>query len=74
MPRATSAAWLALPPSAVTMPLAAWKPPTSSASVKGRTRITSVPSSAASTASSALNTIFPCAAPGEAGTPSASTS
>ena len=41
MPRATSAAWLALPPSEVRIPFAAWKPATSSASVNGRTRITS---------------------------------
>ena len=74
IPRATSAAWLALPPSAVRIPLAAWKPATSSASVNGRTRITSRPSSAAWTASSAVNTIAPFAAPGEAATPSASTS
>ena len=74
MPRATRAAWLALPPSAVRIPLAAWKPATSSASVKGRTRITSRPSSAALTASSAVKTIAPLAAPGDAGTPSARTS
>ncbi len=74
IPRATSAAWEALPPSAVRMPLAAWKPATSSASVNGRTRITSRPSSAAATASSAVKTIAPLAAPGEAATPSASTS
>ena len=54
----------ALPPSAVRMPLAAWKPATSSASVKGRTRITSRPSSPAATASCAVNTIAPLAAPG----------
>ena len=74
IPRATSAAWLALPPSAVRIPRAAWKPATSSASVNGRTRITSRPSSAAWTASSAVKTIAPFAAPGEAATPSASTS
>jgi hypothetical protein len=74
IPRATSAAWLALPPSAVRIPFAAWKPATSSASVKGRTRITSRPSAAASTASWAVNTISPRAAPGEAATPSASVS
>ncbi len=74
IPRATSAACDALPPSAVRMPLAAWKPATSSASVKGRTRITSRPSSPAATASCAVNTIAPLAAPGDAATPSASTS
>ena len=51
------------------MPRAAWKPPTSSAEVNGRTRITSSPASARSTASSALTTIAPLAAPGEAATP-----
>ena len=35
MPRATSAAWLALPPRLVRMPLAAWKPATSLAFVSG---------------------------------------
>ena len=56
------------------MPLAAWKPATSSASVNGRTRITSRPSSPALTASAAVNTTSPFAAPGEALTPVASTS
>ncbi len=74
MPRATSAAWLALPPSLVSTPFAAWKPATSSASVNGRTRMTSRPSSAAATASAARNTISPTAAPGDAATPRASTS
>ena len=73
MPRATSAAWLALPPSAVRMPRAAKKPATSSASVNGRTRMTSRPSAPASTAAGALKTISPFAAPGEAATPLAST-
>ena len=74
IPRATSAAWEALPPSAVRMPCAAWKPATSSASVNGRTRITARPASAAATASAAVNTISPLAAPGDAATPLASTS
>ena len=74
MPRATSAAWLALPPSDVRMPLAAKKPATSSASVNGRTRITSRPSASACTASLAVKTISPVAAPGEAATPLARTS
>ena len=73
MPRATSAACDAFPPSLVRMPRAAWKPATSSASVNGRTRTTSRPSSAAATASGALKTIAPLAAPGEAATPRAST-
>ena len=74
MPRATSAAWDALPPSLVRMPRAAWNPATSSASVNGRTRMTSRFSCSAATASSAVNTIAPLAAPGEAATPRASTS
>ena len=74
MPRATSAAWLALPPSLVRMPRAAWKPATSSASVNERTRITARPSAAAATASAALSTISPLAAPGDAATPLATTS
>ena len=69
MPRATSAACEALPPSEVRMPTAAWKPATSSASVKGRARITSRPSAAASIATSAEKTTSPFAAPGEAATP-----
>ena len=74
IPRATRAAWLALPPLLVTMPSAAWKPATSSASVCGRTRITLRPSAAAATASGAVNTISPFAAPGEAATPVVSVS
>ena len=74
MPRATSAAWEALPPSLVRIPRAAWKPATSSASVNERTRITSRPSAAAATASGALSTISPFAAPGDAATPVATTS
>ncbi len=74
MPRATSAACEALPPSLVRIPLAAWKPATSSASVNGRTRMTSRPSCSAWTASLAVNTTSPLAAPGEALTPLASTS
>jgi hypothetical protein len=73
MPLATSAAWLALPPSDVRMPRAAKNPATSAASVKGLTSTTSRPSSAAATASSAEKTISPLAAPGEAFTPQAST-
>ena len=56
------------------MPLAAWKPATSSASVNGRTRMTSVPSAAAATAAGAVKTMCPFAAPGEAATPRATTS
>jgi hypothetical protein len=74
IPRATSAACEALPPSEVRIPLAAWKPATSSASVNGLTKITSQPSPAAATASSAVNTIAQLAAPGDAARPSANTS
>ena len=56
------------------MPLAAWKPATSLALVSGRTSTTSRPSAAASTASRAVNTTSPLAAPGAAPTPVASTS
>src|SRR3954468_11686732 len=66
MPRATSAAWLALPPSLVTTPFAAWKPATSSASVNGRTSTTARSSAPAATASAAVNTIAPVRAPGDA--------
>ncbi len=71
IPRATSAACEALPPSLVRTPRAAWKPATSSASVKGRTRTTSRPSAAAATASGAVKTMPPLAAPGDAATPEA---
>ena len=64
MPRATIAACEDLPPCEVTIPRAASKPPTSSAEVKGRTRITSAPSAARSTACAAVKTISPLAAPG----------
>ncbi len=74
MPRATSAACEALPPSEVRIPAAVAKPATSSASVKGRTRMTRRPSLAAATASSAVKTIVPFAAPGDAATPRAITS
>ena len=67
MPRATSAAWLALPPRLVRMPLAAWKPATSLALVSGRTSTTARPSAAASTASWAVKTTSPLAPPGAAG-------
>ncbi len=74
MPRATSAAWDALPPSAVRMPRAAWNPATSSASVNARTRITSSPAAERRIASAALSAIAPRAAPGEAGMPRVSVS
>ena len=71
MPRATSAAWLALPPSLVRMPCAAWKPATSSASVKAADEDHVAALAAAAHARRALSTISPLAAPGDAATPRA---
>ena len=74
MPRATTAAWLVMPPRQVTIPRAACMPWMSSGEVSSRTRITASPSSAMRSASLAWNTILPVAAPGEAGRPAAITS
>ena len=71
MPRATTAAWLDLPPTAVRMPLATSMPWMSSGVVSLRTRITG-PFLDASTASSAVKTARPTAAPGDASIPFAS--
>ena len=68
MPRATTAAWLDLPPTAVRMPLATSMPWISSGVVSLRTRITG-PFSDSSTASSALKAQRPTAAPGDAAMP-----
>ena len=57
MPRATTAACDVMPPSAVRMPRAACMPWMSSGEVSRRTRITSTPCAARSSAASALNTI-----------------
>src|SRR5437899_2024016 len=73
MPRATTAAWLVIPPRAVRMARAATIPWKSSGDVSGRTRITSWPFFFIASASSASNTTSPVAAPGEAGRPLAST-
>ena len=70
-PRATTAAWLVLPPVAVRMPCAACMPPTSSGEVSRRTRMTFLPSAAAFSASGALKTTSPVAAPGTALMPEA---
>ena len=59
MPRRTT-------PSSATWPTTPSLPATSSASVNGRTRMTSRPAAWASTASSAVKTISPLAAPGDA--------
>ncbi len=71
MPRATTAAWLVMPPRVVRMPLAACMPWISSGLVSTRTRITAVPLAALASASSAENTTMPEAAPGDAGKPRA---
>ncbi len=69
MPRATTAAWLVMPPRVVRMPWAACMPWMSSGLVSMRTRITASPLPARISASSALNTTAPDAAPGLAGRP-----
>ena len=73
MPRATTAAWLVMPPVEVRMPSAACMPWMSSGLVSRRTRITFSPARACFSASSAENTALPDAAPGEAGRPLAIT-
>ena len=72
MPTATMAAWLVLPPRAVRMPWAATIPWKSSGVVSSRTRITGSPARPSRSASSAVKTTAPVAAPGEAATPRAS--
>ena len=74
MPRATTAAWLVMPPRAVTIPRAASMPRMSSGEVSSRTRITAPLVPPCSSASAAVKTILPVAAPGEAGRPVAITS
>ena len=69
MPRATTAAWLVLPPREVRMPWAAIMPFRSSGLVSRRTRITDLPSAAISTARAEVKTTVPDAAPGEAPMP-----
>ena len=66
MPRATTAAWLVLPPRLVRMPWAAIMPCRSSGLVSRRTRMTSSPAAARSTAVAESKTALPTAAPGEA--------
>ena len=69
MPRATTAAWLVMPPRVVRIARAATIPWKSSGVVSSRTRITASPVAARDTASSASKTATPLAAPGEAGKP-----
>ena len=73
MPRATTAAWLVMPPRLVRMPWATFMPAMSSGLVSRRTSTTLRPAAATATASSALKTTSPWAAPGEAGRPVPST-
>ena len=69
MPRATTAAWLVMPPRAVKIPAAACMPWISSGLVSTRTKITDSPRPARASATSAVSAIVPDAAPGEAGRP-----
>mmetsp|Transcript_32478 Transcript_32478/g.51976 ORF Transcript_32478/g.51976 Transcript_32478/m.51976 type:complete len:481 (+) Transcript_32478:363-1805(+) len=73
-PRATTAAWLVMPPRAVRIPSDAFIPPTSSGDVSTRTRITFLPAACSSSAVGVSNTTCPTAAPGEAGRPTPMTS
>ena len=73
IPRATTAACEVIPPREVRMPCAAFMPLISSGEVSARTRITLWPEALRVSASSALKTISPQAAPGEAGRPLAIT-
>ena len=69
MPLATTAAWDVMPPLDVRMPCAACMPPISSGDVSVLTSITLSPCDAIFSASSAVNTTLPTAAPGDAGRP-----
>ncbi|MPN53426.1 hypothetical protein SDC9_201090 [bioreactor metagenome] len=69
MPRATTAAWLVMPPRTVRMPWELCIPSMSSGLVSSRTRITFLPRPTHFITSSAENTTRPVAAPGEAGKP-----
>ena len=69
IPRATTAAWDVIPPRTVRIPCALFIPVISSGDVSRRTRTTFSPLSAHSTASSAVNTTLPQAAPGDAPRP-----
>ena len=66
MPRATTAAWLVMPPCAVSTPWAAITPWMSSGVVSQRTRTTASPPRPRRSALSASSTIAPTAAPGDA--------
>ena len=68
-PRATTAAWLVMPPVLVRIPAAECMPSMSSGLVSLRTSSTFSPACVRSTASAAVKASFPKAAPGEAGSP-----
>jgi hypothetical protein len=72
-PRATTAAWLVMPPRDVSTPSAACMPATSSGLVSTRTSTTRSPRPFHSSASSARKTTRPTAAPGDAARPFAIT-
>ena len=72
--RPTTAAWDVMPPVAVRMPWATLMPWMSSGTVSIRTSMTFLPFWAQATASSAVKTTSPAAAPGEAARPLATTS
>ena len=69
IPLATTAAWDVIPPRTVRIPWAAFIPVISSGDVSRRTSTTFSPLAAHSTASSALKTTLPQAAPGDAPRP-----
>mmetsp|Transcript_24141 Transcript_24141/g.91101 ORF Transcript_24141/g.91101 Transcript_24141/m.91101 type:complete len:360 (+) Transcript_24141:1168-2247(+) len=69
--RATTAAWLVMPPRAVRTPLAACMPPMSSGDVSSRTSSTAMPFSVMASASPAVKAARPEAAPGDAAVPEA---
>ena len=72
--RPTTAAWEVMPPVAVRMPWATLMPWMSSGTVSMRTRRTRLPFCDQATASSAVKTSAPVAAPGDAGRPLAAIS
>ena len=72
IPRATTAAWLVLPPRLVSTPVAAIMPSRSSGLVSRRTSITDSPAACRATAVAESNTAAPTAAPGDAARPFAS--
>mmetsp|Transcript_549 Transcript_549/g.1016 ORF Transcript_549/g.1016 Transcript_549/m.1016 type:complete len:202 (-) Transcript_549:1273-1878(-) len=72
-PRATTAACDVTPPRDVKIPCEAHIPPTSSGDVFSRTKMTSSPAAAISSAAVVVKQIFPTAAPGPPAKPTATT-